>query len=247
MKGGFNTYEIPIGILMLHTMFPRVRGDIGNAATFPFPVRYRTVRGASPDRVVLGRTDPALLAPFIAAARELESEGVKAITTSCGFLAIFQEELAASVSIPVFASSLMQVPVVARTLNGRQKVGVLTANKSGLTEDHFRGAGWSTSEIPVIVEGLEDKPEFMKTHVGNGMEADFGIIRDEVVGRALEMVERHPEIGAFVFECTNLPPYSRDVALVTGRPVYDIVTLTHMVYTAVKQRCYVCVCDRHRG
>ena len=59
---------------MLDTRFPRVPGDIGNAATFAFPVRYRAVRGASPRRVVVQR-DLALLAPFIAAARELERDG----------------------------------------------------------------------------------------------------------------------------------------------------------------------------
>ena len=86
---------------MLDTVFPRIPGDIGNAATFSFPVRYKVVKGASPQRVVK-EADTRLLEPFIEAARSLEKEGVKAIGTSCGFLAIFQRELADAVDIPVF-------------------------------------------------------------------------------------------------------------------------------------------------
>lgn len=38
---------------MLDTRFARIEGDMGNALTWPFPVLYRVVRGASPKRVVL--------------------------------------------------------------------------------------------------------------------------------------------------------------------------------------------------
>ena len=126
VSGGFTNYGQDLGVLMLDTRFPRLPGDIGNARTFPFPVRYRTVRGASPARVVMDR-DPALLEPFIAAARELEAEGVRAITTSCGFLAMFQRELAASVRVPVFASSLLQVPLLYAMFGTQGKAGILTA------------------------------------------------------------------------------------------------------------------------
>ena len=81
----------PLGVLMLDTRFPRVPGDIGHAASLPFPVRYRVVRGASPQRVVRER-DPALLQPFVEAGRALADEGAAAITTSCGFLVLFQYE-----------------------------------------------------------------------------------------------------------------------------------------------------------
>src|SRR5690242_21855162 len=89
---------------MLDTRFPRVVGDIGHPRTFACPVRYRTVEGASPRRVVVER-DPRLVAPFVAAARELERDGVAAIATSCGFLALFQRELAASVAVPLWTSN----------------------------------------------------------------------------------------------------------------------------------------------
>ena len=53
--GGKTVYGATLGILMLETQFPRIPGDIGNALTWPFPVQYRIVRGATPDNVVRGR------------------------------------------------------------------------------------------------------------------------------------------------------------------------------------------------
>lgn len=79
---------------MLDTDFPRIPGDIGHPATFPFSVRYRIVKGASPRRVVKS-ADPLLLEPFVEAALDLERQGVRMITTSCGFLSIYQRELRA--------------------------------------------------------------------------------------------------------------------------------------------------------
>ena len=52
-KGGKAVYGAPLGVLMLEARFPRIFGDMGNAATWPFPVLYRVVSGASPEKVVL--------------------------------------------------------------------------------------------------------------------------------------------------------------------------------------------------
>ena len=116
-----------LGILMLDTHFPRIKGDVGNPDSFSYPVRKLTVRGASPDRVVR-EADPSLLEPFLQAAEQLEREGCAAITTSCGFLAMFQKELAARVSIPVFTSSLLQARTACGLLPAGKKIGILTAD-----------------------------------------------------------------------------------------------------------------------
>ncbi len=90
LKGGYTNYGQQIGVLMLDTIFPRPAGDIGNALSYDFPVRYKTVKGAHATRIMGNNPDPKLIEPFIEAARELEAEGVRAITTSCGFLGPFQ-------------------------------------------------------------------------------------------------------------------------------------------------------------
>src|SRR2546426_10158976 len=95
VEGGFNQYGFTVGILMLDTRFPRIPGDMGNAATFPFPVRYERVSGADPDLVVR-RGAAGLFPPFLGGAQRVERGGGGAITTKRGFFRKFQREIAAS-------------------------------------------------------------------------------------------------------------------------------------------------------
>src|SRR2546422_1843151 len=147
VRGGFNQYGFTVGILILDTRFPRILGDVGNAATFPFPVRYHRVSGAHPDLVVR-RGAEGLLPAFVQGARALEGEGVGAITTSCGFLVKYQQELAAAVRVPVFTSSLLMVPLVHRLLPAGRRVGNMTVNAPAPRPEHLRG-GPIPDAIPV--------------------------------------------------------------------------------------------------
>ena len=233
VRGGQNIFGFSVGILMLDTHFPRIPGDMGNAATFDFPVLYHRVRGASPDRVVRhGQRE--LLPAFIEGARALEREGVRAVTTNCGFLAMFQSEVAAALSIPVFTSSLMLVPLVHRMLPPGKAVGIMTVDASSLRPDHFTGAG-ITKDVPTVIAGLETEKEFTRVMLDNQLELDVDIARQEHLAVSRRMVEAHPEIGAIVLECTNMPPYRADIQAATGLPVFDITTLVRMVHDAVSQ------------
>jgi hypothetical protein len=232
VKGGQNIFGFSIGILMLDTQFPRIPGDMGNASTFSFPVLYHRVRGASPDRVVRhGQRE--LLPAFIEGARTLEREGVRAVTTNCGFLAKFQSEVAASVSIPVFTSSLMLVPLVHRMLPPGRAVGIMTVDASSLRPEHYTGAG--IKDIPIVVAGMETEKEFTRVMLDNELELDVEAARQEHLTVARRLIESHPEIGALVLECTNMPPYRADIQAATGLPVFDITTLVRMVHDAVSQ------------
>ncbi|HXH13673.1 MAG TPA: aspartate/glutamate racemase family protein [Alphaproteobacteria bacterium] len=231
VQGGYNLYGYGVGILVLDTQFPRIPGDMANAATFPFPVRYHRVQGASPD-VVVRQGARELLPAFIEGARFLEREGVRAISTNCGFLAKFQRELTAAVSIPVFTSSLMLVPMVHRMLPPGKTVGVLTVDATSLTPADFEGAG-ITAEMPLAVAGLETEREFTRVLLGNQLVLDVDIARREHVRVAKQLCAEHPEVGAIVLECTNMPPYRADIQAATGLPVFDIVHLVQMVHTAL--------------
>ncbi len=232
---GAVTGRATIGIIMLDTVFPRIYGDIGNADTFDFPVRYQVVRGASPQRVVK-EADPRLLEPFITAARNLEREGVKAIATSCGFLAIFQQELADAVKIPVLSSSLLQVPLAYALINRRQKVGVLTARAQSLTDRHLAGAG--IRDIPLIIMGMEDAEEFTGAFIEGKPSLDPEKVRKEMVDAAQRLVHAHPDIGALVLECTNMPPYAQAVQAVMKIPVFDVVTLVRLVHASLERQTF---------
>src|SRR6266853_1102754 len=202
VKGGQNIFGFSVGILMLDTRFPRIPGDMGNASTFPFPVLYHRVRGASPELVVR-RGQQELLPSFIEGARALEREGVRAVTTNCGFLAKFQSEVAVSVSIPVFTASLMLGPLVHRMLPPKKAVGIMTVDASSLRPDHFTGAG-ITKDIPVVIAGMETEKEFTRVLLDDQLELDVEVARQEHLTVARRMLAAHPEIGALVLECTNM-------------------------------------------
>ena len=206
-----------MGVLMLSTRFPRIAGDIGHPEGLPFPVRYRVVAGASPQRVVRER-DPALLQPFIDAARTLVDEGAAAITTSCGFLVLFQEALQAALPVPVWTSSLLLLPELQR----KAPAGIVTVDASSLGAEHLRAAG-AASDTPV--EGLAPDCSFQRTLLNDERELDVMAAREATVEAARRLVERHPDIETIVLECTNMPPYADAVRAATGRAVHDIVSL----------------------
>lgn len=234
VTGGRAIYGETVGILVLDTRFPRIPGDVGNATTFGFPVRYRMVEAATPGAIVTAAERArALLPAFIDGARALERDGVRAITTTCGFLTVFQQELAAAVRVPVVASSLFLVPLV-RTMVAGRPVGVITAHSGSLSPAHLAAAGIDP-DWAVPIAGMEDSPAFHEAIVLNGGDApvptlDVDRVTEEVVAVCRGLAEAHPDLGALVFECTNLPPYAAAVQAALGLPIYSIVHLVELLH-----------------
>jgi hypothetical protein len=211
----------PLGVLMLDTRFPRILGDIGNPATFDFPVRYAVVPGASARRVVR-ESDPALLQPFVDAARELVAQGAAAIATSCGFLVRFQDALQAAVAAPVWTSSLLLVPEIQAQLPAGRTVGIVTVDAGAFGAAHLQAAG-ARSDTPF--EGLEPGCAFQRCLLDDEPGFDADAARAATVAAATRLVARRPDVAAIVLECTNMPPYAEAVRRATGLPVHDIVGL----------------------
>lgn len=232
--GGQNVYGYDIGILMLDSTFPRIKGDIGNAKTWDFPVLYEKVEGGTPHKVVLELTLKDIQ-PFIEAARKLERAGVRAITTSCGFLALFQKELSDCVNIPVFTSSLLFVPMLSRVLGSHQKVGIMTANSKTLSERHLKAVG--IYDLPYTIAGLEEGDVFTNFTVQNRDSVNVEDCRKELVAAARELT-KEGDIGAIVLECTNMSPFAKDIQEAAGVPVFDIVLLVNMFYRSVNQQYF---------
>lgn len=206
-----------LGILLLDTAFPRILGDIGNAASWPFPVRYEVVKGATPDAIVRG--DPVqMLDAFIAAGQKLVAEGCTGITTTCGFLSLLQHDLKAALGVPVATSSLMQIPTINALLPPDKRTGVLTISADRLTAAHLQAAG-APVDTPVIGT---DGGAFSSAILGNKPELDVMASQAEITAAANRLCAAHPDIGALVLECTNMPPYAAAVAEATGLPTYSI-------------------------
>lgn len=233
VRGTTNLYGYTIGILVVEGHVPRLPGALGNATTFPFPVLHRVVPGASGERVVR-EADRAPLGPWLDGARELEAAGVRAITTSCGFTALFQRQLTEAVEVPVFASSLLLAPLIARMYRPGRRVGIITADARYLTPRHLEAAGADPGTA--VVAGLEGCPEFEGVVFQDRPDLDVDRLQAEVVEVATGLVARHPEVRALLLECSLLPPFAHAVQAATRLPVFDFTTLVTMVHSSLVRR-----------
>jgi Asp/Glu/hydantoin racemase len=242
VRPGKATYGHSVGIIMQHDGLIRAPGDVGNLTTFSFPVTYEIV-DPIPDSVM---KSPELIdhcEAYITAARRLEDLGCKAIAAGCGFLALLQPVIAEAVSIPVFSSALIQVPLISIAL-GKRPIGIITASSASLTESHFSAVGWSSADYPVTVVGLEDDyPNFgfsrdnlmkLGEHPELKSELESGMIR-----LASLLLEKDPKVGAILLECTNMPPFARSIQDHVGLPVFDVVTMINMVHESIARRPYM--------
>jgi len=232
-KGGKAVYGAPLGVLMLQARFPRIPGDMGNATTWPFPVLYKVVKGASPEKVVLKGAE-GLLQDFLDAAAELVSLGAEAITTNCGFLSLFQRELAAHVRVPVATSSLIQVPWVQATLPPGKRVGVITVSGSSLTPRHMEAAGVPL-DTPFV--GTERGREFFRTLIlGEKEDMDVARAEQDILEAGRALMQSHPDVGAIVLECTNMPPYAAALREALDVPIYDIYSMITWFHAGIRPR-----------
>lgn len=206
-----------LGIVMLDTRFPRPPGDVGHDATFAVPTRRHVVRGVWPATVVQSAAalrQARVLPVFAQAVRHLAQQGALAITTSCGFLVLLQQELQAVVPVPVVSSSLLLLPDV---LARERQVGVLTISAERLGPEHLAGAGVPGERVAdVLVQGVAAGSEFASRILGNDIRMDLAQAGRDVLAAALALQARAPQLRTVVLECTNMPPYRDAIARATG-------------------------------
>jgi len=230
------SYGTTIGILLMNTSIPLIPGDVGNASTYDFPVLFRVVDDLVTDRLVV-EADPELAEPIIREAHALERAGVAAITADCGYMAMFQKEVAAAVDVPVFLSSWMQVPFMARMLQPGRKVGAVVADSRYIRKKILSNAGIDES-IPLVIGGMEDQPAFWSAVMAEEGTLDSDAVEREVVQVASGLLEANPEIGAILLECSCLPPYGAAVQEALHLPVFDFITMINFVYSSLAKPRY---------
>ncbi len=239
VKGGRPFYGKAIGILMLDMKAPLVPGNVGNASTYDFPVRFKVLEDF-PSNWWCDEQGPSLKRQkkLIETAKQLEEEGVRAITTGCGFFAVFQEEASKVLRVPLFTSPLLLVPLVSRMIGRKKKVGILTAGAGHLKDSFLRNVGIDES-VPVVIAGMEEKEEFTKVHVTQEMAMlDVKRLEMEVVEVATKLVKENPDIGAMVLECSDLPPFAAAIYEAVNLPIFDFITFINMVYLATVKKKY---------
>jgi aspartate/glutamate racemase len=228
---GQTSYGETIGIILMESFMPFPPGCPGNATTFNYPVRYEVVKGANMERLVY-QGDKALLRPFIDAGWKLVNEGVKAITGNCGFMVLYHDIMAKEFPVPVFMSSLLQLPFISRMIRPGEKVGIITANGKTLTEEHMKIATNGVT-VSYVLSGMEGQKHFYDAIHAEKGELDFEAVEQEVVEVAQAMIKNDPAIQAILLECTDLPPYAAAIQEAVNLPVFDFSTLINYVYSAM--------------
>jgi hypothetical protein len=224
-----------IGILLLDTCVPFIPGDVANATTYAFPVRFQKVHGFTVARAL--KKDPAVFDELLGAARSLERQGVRAITGDCGFMGIHQRNLAGALDIPVFLSSLIQIPFIGAMIGPKAKVGVLTADSESLTADLLTAVGVPDSSN-LVIAGLQDQPGFSGFALEETGVLDTETVAAEVTAAAKQMVTEHRQVRALLLECSLLPPYGAAIQAAVNLPVFDYITMINFVFSAVVKQPY---------
>lgn len=228
------SYGHAVGIILVDVRTPFIPGDVGNASTYPFPVVYRTVPEVTLERLI-EQGDKSLTDNVINTARELENMGVRAIASDCGYMIHFQAEVAAAVSVPVIMSSLIQLPMLERSIGPERKIGVICANKPRLTNDMLALAGLR-DHGRVVIRGMQDSAAFRSPILDEEPLLDDELIEKDITDTARELVAAHPEVGPILLECSNMPPYAHAIQRATGRPVFDFTTLIGVYFAAAFRR-----------
>ncbi|MDD4569208.1 MAG: aspartate/glutamate racemase family protein [Tepidanaerobacteraceae bacterium] len=235
VKPGQVSYGEPIGILLLDSCAPYIPGDVANATTYSFPVRFNRVPGLTVKRIF--NHDMDLVDSIVNAALELKKDGVRAITGDCGFMAIYQKDLVRHLGLPIFMSSLLQVPFMERLIGQEDKIGIITANSKSLDQTVLGPCGADLGE-KLIIRGLEDCCNFAAAFIDETGKLNKQEVEAEVLSVTKQMIAEVPEVKLLLFECSVLAPYGPAVQQATGLPIFDFITMINYVYTAVVKQSF---------
>ncbi|KXT78908.1 aspartate/glutamate racemase family protein [Streptococcus sp. DD13] len=221
---------VAIGIITIDFDYVKLPGNVANATTFSFPVAYEVIQIEIED---LFQGKPEILKIILAAAKRLEQQGVRAIVGACGYFNHFQEQIKAAVSVPVYLSSVLQLPLIQMGLKEGQKTAVVVADGEGANRAFFAKAKADIDQL--IVQEVGTLPSFAPIRY-NKTYLDHQELSDDLVRILVGLKEEHPEIGAILLECSDLPPYATAIQRATGLPVFDFVTLINWVYSGLVRR-----------
>ncbi|MDA9521893.1 hydantoin racemase [Bradyrhizobium sp. CCBAU 11434] len=235
-------YGMGLGIIILDDVYPGFPGDVRNASAYPFPIQYEIAEGVNISNLTRGEQEGDLLARILAAARKLQRLGCRAIAAECGYFARFQKEIAAAVNVPVFASSLLQVPLAQTVIGQERVVGILVGGGSYLSDRHLTSVGVTVGTNYVVRGAMDDRktPQFdslwnkdLRPAIPT---ADYQLAERDLVKVARDFADAHPKMGAMVLYCTGFQPFGRAIQREIGMPVFSWATLLDYAYSVAVHR-----------
>jgi hypothetical protein len=243
-RKGQRCYGMGLGIIILDDVYPGFPGDVRNASAYPFPIQYEIVQGVDIYKLVVEKDKSPCLAPIIEAARKLERMGCRAIAAECGYFAYFQREVSNAVNIPVFMSSLLQVPLAQQIIKEDQVVGIFAAHAKHLHDHHLESVGIRLGSNYVIGGAMDEYqcPQFdhlwTKWLRKDPPRADYETAEKEFLDVAIQFYKQNPNMGAMTLECTGFPPFARALQREIDIPIFSWGTLLDYAYSVVVHRDY---------
>jgi hypothetical protein len=229
---------VAIGIILFgQAGYPMPPGSVENPTSFKYPVYYKAIQSASVESVVSAEMDTRVLEELIKTGKEMEVQGCRAIIGACGYFANYLPEVRKVLDIPCFFSSIMQVPMILRSMKPGKKVAILCADGRVLASAAVLRNCGVDDPTEVVIGGAEVLPEMQKVLKGDG---HYNPSKLEVglVNLAKGIVAKNKEVGAFLLECTLFPTHARAVQNAVKMPVYDFSTLIDWVYHGVVRHSF---------
>ena len=225
-------YGYEVGVLLLNLVETHVPGDTAHVGTYNYPVLMKVVDAARVEFVTHG--DKSIEKDIIDAAKELERMGVKAISSNCGFMLHYQDAVREAVNIPVYMSSLLQLPMIARSIGSQRKIAILTAFTERLTPEVLRLAGLPDG-TQVVLNSIQTTSEFLGMQERDLDTESFG---DRLEDAARTLFDSHDDIGALLLECAVYTPYAARLQKTYGVAVYDFISLIDHARQVTHRKTY---------
>jgi len=212
-------------------------GSVENALTFDYPVLFQPIESASVKTVVSPSIDKKVLSQLIEAGLFLEQQGCRAIIGACGYFANYLPDVVQKLHKPCYFSSLMQLPLVLNALRPEQKVGILCADGRVLGSAPVLKNCGLHDRSRLVVAGAEVLPEMKKILADSGSHNPQKL-EDELIELGADMLNREPNIGAIVLECTLFPTHAWGIQKALQLPIFDFATLIDWVHSSVVRKQY---------
>lgn len=240
-------YGMGLGIIILDDVYPGFPSDVRNASAYPFPIQYKIAEGVDIKGLCYAEDKSPYLEPVKRAAKKLERMGCRAIAAECGYFAYFQKDIAGYVDVPVFMSSLLQVPFAQQLIGQDKVVGVLMSEASDfpcLTQRHLEAVGIQP-DANYVLGGTMDPGMCMEfNHLwAEGLRTDppaayYGKTEQEFLHVGTAFFQQYPNMGAMVLECTGFQPFARALQREIDIPIFSWGTLLDYAYSVVVHRDY---------
>lgn len=200
-----------VSILQLDTRFPRIAGDVAAETTYTTSPEIIRIHGAGVEQIVTQNPASVDITPFVEAARKAKGD---VITTSCGFLAPFEDLLAKEVDRPFLASSLNALPCLSKKISSAQ-IQILTFDADRLCAAHFSGLSAAR------VVGLRPDSHLRQVIQSDALHLDPELACHEMLDGLRDDISDTCRL--IVLECTNLPPYKSAIQTELGLKTFDIL------------------------